>query len=56
MRNDKTEEISLNDAWNLIGKACYAYKDEKARHALMLIRADVAEKNIALQKEESNEK
>jgi len=52
----KTEEMSLDKAWNLIGAACLAYKDEKVRHALMLVRADVAEKNIALQKEESNEK
>jgi len=49
MKNDKTEEMSLNEAWNLIGAACLAYKDEKVRHALMLVRADVAEKNLALQ-------
>ena len=52
----ETKEMSLDEAWNLVGIACLAWKDEKVRHALMLVRADVAEKNLALQKEESNEK
>ena len=39
-------EMNLDDAWGLVGEACYAYENTKVRHALMLIRADVAEKNI----------
>jgi len=45
----ETKEMSLDEAWNLVGIACLAWKDEKVRHALMLVRADVAEKNLALQ-------
>lgn len=47
------EEIS--DAWNLIGKVCYTYKNKKVRHALMLVRADVAKKNILLATKTSKE-
>lgn len=41
-------EMSLDDAWTLVGEACYAYSNQKARHALMLIRADMGEKNHIL--------
>ena len=41
--------MNLHEAWILVGKACYAYENEEVRHALMLIRADVAEKYQKLQ-------
>ena len=43
------ENRSLDEAWNLIGEACYAYEDKLVRVALMLVRGDVAEKTILLQ-------
>lgn len=41
-------ENSLNDAWNIVGECCHSHGDESVKHALMLIRADVAEKLDAL--------
>jgi hypothetical protein len=37
--------MTLDEAWTKIGEACYAYADESARHALMVVRADFGEKN-----------
>ena len=41
----KPPQMTLNEAWKLVGEACYAYSNKEVRHALMLIRADVAEKS-----------
>lgn len=47
LKNDKNlkkqPQMTLDEAWNLVGEACYAYSNKEVRHALMLIRADVAE-------------
>ena len=41
-------EISINDAWAMVGKCCHTHGDESVKLALMLVRADVAERLDAL--------
>ena len=48
--------LSIEDAWKLIGEACYAYKNKQARHALMLIRADGNRLDGILQLPDSQER
>ena len=45
---EKYPDLNLDEAWGLVGEACYAYSNIQARHALMLIRANVAEKRLLL--------
>jgi len=43
-----TDKMTLDQAWDLVGEACYAFENQQARHALMLIRGDVGAKNHLL--------
>ena len=40
--------MNIHEAWELIGIACWHYKDRKARLALMVVQEDIANKNIKL--------
>lgn len=49
MKNiDKYPDLNLDEAWNLVGKACYAFQNEQVRHALMLVRGSVANMRMRL--------
>jgi hypothetical protein len=46
--SEKYPNLNLDEAWGMIGEACYAYSNVQARHALMLVRGSVAEMRIFL--------
>lgn len=48
MEGNKIEYMSLDEAWNLVGEACFAYQNEQVRHALMLVRSSVADMRTKL--------
>jgi hypothetical protein len=44
----KYPDLTLDEAWNLIGEACYTFENKAARHALMLVRGSVADMRMKL--------
>jgi hypothetical protein len=44
----KYDDIDIDNAWNLVGEACYAFENKKVRLALMIVRGSVAEMRMKL--------
>ena len=42
------EEISLDEAWRLVGQACYVFENKKVRLALMIIQDTFSKTNRKL--------
>jgi len=44
------KDMTLDEAWALIGEACHAYEDKAAKYALIVVKANKASKawNLAL--------